>query len=63
MNYDLRKYTRDRVRDELLAYLSEHPRATARSICKHTLWAVRRYTGLAEQSDDITIVAMRVGRD
>ncbi len=62
MNYDLRKYTRERVRSELLTYLGEHPRATARSIAKHTLWAVRRFTGLAEQSDDITIVAMRVGR-
>jgi len=62
MNYDLRKFTRERVREELLAYLADHPAASARSVCKHMLWAVRRYTGLAEQSDDITIVAARVGR-
>ncbi len=62
MNYDMRKFTRERARDELLAYLGEHPTASAKSVCKHMLWAVRRYTGLAEQSDDITIVAMRVKR-
>lgn len=62
MNYDMRKFTRERVREELLDYLGEHPNASARSVSKHMLWAVRRYTGLAEQSDDITIVAARVGR-
>ncbi len=62
MNYDMRKFTRERVRDELLAHLTEHPTASARSVCKHMLWSVRRFTGLAEQSDDITIVAMRVAR-
>ncbi|CAL1164676.1 unnamed protein product [Cladocopium goreaui] len=62
MNYDMRKFTRERARDELLDYLGEHPDASAESVCKHMLWAVRRYTGLAEQSDDITIVALRVGR-
>jgi len=61
MDFDMRKFTRKRVRKELLAYLGEHPSASARSIAKHMLWAVRRYTGLAEQSDDITIVALRVG--
>jgi len=62
MNYDMRKFTRERVREELLAYLGDHPEASARSVCKHMLWAVRRYTGLAEQSDDITILAARVAR-
>ena len=62
MNYDMRKFGRDRVRDELLSYLSEHPKASAKSVSKHMLWAVRRYTGLAEQSDDITIVVVRVDR-
>jgi sigma-B regulation protein RsbU (phosphoserine phosphatase) len=62
MDYDLRKFTRERVREEFLAHLGEHPEASARAVCKHMLWAVRRYTGLAEQSDDITITAMRVAR-
>jgi len=62
MDYDLRKFTRERVREEFLAHLGEHPEASARAVCKHMLWAVRRYTGLAEQSDDITIASMRVAR-
>ena len=62
MNFDMRKFTRERVREELLGYLGDHPDASARCIRKHMLWAVRRFTGLAEQSDDITIVAVRVGR-
>ena len=45
MNYDLRKFTRERVREELLAHLGEQPEASARSVCQHMLWAVRRYTG------------------
>ncbi len=60
MNFDMRKFSRDRVREELLGYLGEHPNASAKCIRKHMLWAVRRFTGLAEQSDDITIVVVRV---
>lgn len=62
MNFDMRKFTRQRVRDELLAYLADQPAASAESVAKHMHWAVRRFTGLAEQSDDITILAVRAGR-
>ena len=60
MDFDMKKFGRERVREELLSFLSEEPGASAECIAKHLHWAVRRYTGLAEQSDDITILAVRM---
>ena len=43
--------------DALLAYADQPPDRLLRNM----LWDVRRFTGLAEQSDDITMVGLRVG--
>ncbi|GAB4554923.1 MAG: hypothetical protein Tsb0013_17610 [Phycisphaerales bacterium] len=60
MNPDGVLFGRDRLRDELVAFASEHPEPPAQSLVDHLLWCVRRFVGLGADSDDVTIVAVRI---
>lgn len=57
MDFDGRMYGHER----LLASIRRHCEAGARQLAKQILWDVRRFAGLADQSDDITVVAVVVG--
>ena len=52
-------FGRHRLRRALLSYADQPPDQLLRNM----LWDVRRFAGLAEQSDDITLVGIRVGDD
>lgn len=60
MNFEGEKFGQARLRRVIADILTERPGATSRDIVDHILWEIRRYTGLARASDDITIVALRV---
>lgn len=56
MNFEGQQYGRDRLRDSLLQYGALPPRPLLASM--H--WDIRRFVGLAEQSDDLTLLALRI---
>ena len=60
MDFEQRKFTRDRLLDAAEEFLLTHPEATAQSLADHLVWSVRRFIGLSGEADDITLVAVRV---
>jgi sigma-B regulation protein RsbU (phosphoserine phosphatase) len=56
MDFEGRSYGRDR----LLSSIRRHQALDAQQLAQQLLWDVRRFAGLAEQSDDITIVVVKV---
>ncbi|MBN2563352.1 MAG: SpoIIE family protein phosphatase [Phycisphaerae bacterium] len=61
LNYDDEAYGRSRLHASLKLYGSMAPDMPANLIAKQLLWDVRRFVGLAAQSDDMTLVIVRVG--
>jgi sigma-B regulation protein RsbU (phosphoserine phosphatase) len=55
-NFDDELFSRQRLFDALVQYGRMPPDQTLRNI----LWDVRRFVGLADQADDITLVGLRV---
>jgi sigma-B regulation protein RsbU (phosphoserine phosphatase) len=55
-NFADEEFGRERLWEALRAYGSLHPQ----QVLKNIVWDVRRFVGLAEQSDDLTLVAVRV---
>ena len=47
-------------RERLLASIRKYRTLDAQQLAKQILWDVRRFVGLAEQSDDITVVAVKI---
>jgi phosphoserine phosphatase RsbU/P len=60
MNYAGRTYGRDRLYSSIKLHGSMAPDMPTDLIAKQLLWDVRRFAGLAPQSDDITLVVIRV---
>jgi sigma-B regulation protein RsbU (phosphoserine phosphatase) len=56
MNFEGETYGRDRF----LASIKKHQTLDVGQLAQQILWDVRRFAGLAEQSDDITIVVIKV---
>ncbi len=56
MNFDGEHFGRERLRESILKYSSTDAAIVAQQI----MWDTRRFTGLAPQTDDITIVAVKV---
>ena len=60
MNYEGRAYGRDRLYTSIKLHGSMAPDMPTDLIAKQLLWDVRRFAGLAPQSDDITLAVIRV---
>ncbi len=60
MNFQDKKFGRARLREALLSHLASHPEAAARSVTDHVTWEVRRFIGLRDETDDSTLVAIRI---
>ena len=56
VNFDGERFGRDRIR----AAIAEAAEGSARHVVNHVLWQVRRFVGLNNFPDDMTIVAARV---
>ncbi|MCA9244036.1 MAG: SpoIIE family protein phosphatase [Phycisphaerales bacterium] len=59
MNFQQDLFGRERLRDSLVRYGALRPETALKNI----LWDIRRFVGLAELTDDLTMVAMRVNGD
>ncbi len=57
MNFDHEKFGRRRVRQAIL----DTAAGPARGIVNHVLWQMRRFIGLKDQNDDVTLLAVKVG--
>lgn len=55
-NFDGDEFGRERLREFVAGYGD----LTARQALRNIVWDVRRFVGLAEQSDDLTLVGLRV---
>ena len=55
-NFADEEFGRDRLRESLRTYGDLRPQQVLNNI----VWDIRRFVGLAEQSDDLTLVALRV---
>ena len=60
MNFQGQKFGRERLKSTLLDFTAANPGATAGHIADHLLWDVRRFVGMNPQTDDITLVVIRV---
>jgi sigma-B regulation protein RsbU (phosphoserine phosphatase) len=56
MDFQSNAYGADRLRASIL----RHRALDASQLAKQILWDVRRFVGLADQSDDISIVVAKV---
>jgi serine phosphatase RsbU (regulator of sigma subunit) len=57
MDFEGRAYGWDRLRTSIV----KHRDLATQQLALQLLWDVRRFAGLAHQSDDITIVVAKVG--
>ena len=57
MDFHSQMFGQDRLKDSIIKYRN----LDAQQLADQILWDVRRFAGLADQSDDITIVTIRVG--
>ena len=58
MNFQFEQFGSKRVLEAAQAKLND----SAEHIAKHLLWEMRRFTGLTERLDDITIVVAKIGQ-
>ena len=56
MNFQDQKFTTDRLRKSILRYRQ----LDAQPLAHQLLWDVRRFIGLADRNDDITVVAVKI---
>lgn len=60
MNFDDERYGLDRVKKTVVDLLSGNADASSDQILNHVLWEVRRFFGFRRQTDDITLLIMRI---
>ena len=58
--FDGSRFGRQGASDALVDVLDEHPEADASYIADGLLWRLRRFTGLHDREDDLTLVVARV---
>ncbi len=61
VNFEGQRFGGTRLRSALVELLEREPGASAARIVDHVLAAVRQFSGLSGRTDDITVVALRVG--
>lgn len=60
MNFEGERFGRPRLYAALMSLLASDPRASAKAIADHIVWEMRRFIGLNPETDDTTIVVVRV---
>ncbi|MFW6155160.1 MAG: PP2C family protein-serine/threonine phosphatase [Planctomycetota bacterium] len=58
MNFRAEQFGRQRTYQSALAAIANG--AGANGLCRHVLWEMRRFAGLHERSDDVTLLALRI---
>ncbi len=59
MDFDQRKFGRDRLLRSVRSQLEESPDSSARELCDRIIWDIRRFVGLNTERDDITLIILR----
>jgi sigma-B regulation protein RsbU (phosphoserine phosphatase) len=59
MNFQRQTYGKQRLMEAYVAAAAT-PNATAESIAQNILWDMRRYVGLSERTDDVTMIVAKV---
>jgi len=62
-DFEGERFGKDRLRAALLAVLETEPDAPAHRIADMLMWHIRRFTGLSPQTDDQTVLVLRVNGD
>jgi sigma-B regulation protein RsbU (phosphoserine phosphatase) len=60
MDFDANRFGRQRLYESVTAKLAAEPGCSAKAVADHIVWDIRRFVGLNEERDDITILVMRV---
>ncbi|MCB9838594.1 MAG: SpoIIE family protein phosphatase [Phycisphaeraceae bacterium] len=60
MNFENALFTRKRLKHAIIQTLGEDPGASAERLADQILWSMRCFTGVREQTDDVTLVVVRV---
>ena len=56
LNFTDQQFGRDRLEQSLLRYAAQ----PAQHIAQHILWDIRRFRGLADRTDDVTLVVLKI---
>ncbi|MEM9064959.1 MAG: GAF domain-containing SpoIIE family protein phosphatase [Planctomycetota bacterium] len=59
-NFEGERFGKDRLRAALLYVLGQDPDASAARVADNLMWHIRRFTGLSPQTDDQTVLVLRV---
>jgi len=59
MDFDQRKFGRERLLRAVREQLADKPESTARDLCDRIIWDIRRFVGLNTERDDITLIVLR----
>lgn len=59
MNFRAEQFGRQRTYQSALAAVADG--ADANGLCRHVLWDMRRFAGLHDRADDVTLLALRIG--
>lgn len=60
-DFENRRFGKRRLLESALGLLQEDPSASADEVHRRVFWSMRQFTGLARQSDDETLVVVRIG--
>lgn len=60
LDFDVRRFTKDALREAVYAIARHEPDATAQRVLQHIFWSLRQHAGLATQADDQTVVVLRI---
>ncbi len=60
-NFEMKRFGKRRLIDALLETLGANPKASASEVVEGVFWQIRQFVGLSPQSDDQTLLVMRVG--
>jgi phosphoserine phosphatase RsbU/P len=60
MNFEAERFQRHRLESSILEFLEDSPSASASDVLKRIFWSMRQFVGLAEQTDDETLVVVKI---
>ena len=60
LDFGANRFSKAALREAIYAISRNEPRANARRVLEHIYWSLRQHAGLATQTDDQTVVVLRV---
>jgi len=60
MNFESERFQRHRLESSIFEFLEDSPSASASDVLKRIFWSMRQFVGLADQTDDETLVVVKI---